>query len=102
MNEQEKIQLIQKLFWEYEITTEEAGILLKLSALPSKGITEKNYHTKLLSSLRWHKLIQIVPSGQFNVLLVEDNLKGLFPGQLAENYRYVRRILSQATISATE
>jgi hypothetical protein len=93
MLHEERVQLVKRLFWDYKIDPEEAVTAMEIDSERIGNLHRNTLFIKLLNYYPWHLVREIVPEQLLPKLLSDEVINGLFPPELRERYKYVRRLL---------
>jgi hypothetical protein len=89
----ELTDLLGRLNWDTTLSKDDFAELLLSDRPEIKGFRKVNLYIKILNFYRWHEVRKIVPAEKHAELLSEEVIKGVFPRDLREKYRYVRSLL---------
>lgn len=89
----ELTSILGKLNWDTTLSNEDFVDLLLSDRQEIKGFSKVNLYAKILNFFRWHEVRRIVPQQKHQELLSEEVVRGLFPRELRDKYRYVRSLL---------
>ncbi|MFO0377856.1 MAG: hypothetical protein ACK50M_05335 [Cyclobacteriaceae bacterium] len=92
-SDEELLKHLKTVLWDVTVTPEEALSILKGERDQVKGFTRINLYTKIVNGFYWHTVRHIIPEKNLAEALSEDVIRGLFPRDLRDKYRYVRSLL---------
>lgn len=90
---EEILKRLKMISWDLTYTPEMLYDLLIGKVERINGFTRQQLYTKIVNGFYWHQVRHIVPEDQLGEALSEDVIKGLFPRDLRDKYRYVRSLL---------
>jgi hypothetical protein len=82
-------EVLRKINWDYNYTVEQQERLLSGKDLSAK----KHIYVKLLQSVRWYTLLQILTKEELQEAMSWEVIKAVFPQPLRETYLYARKVL---------
>ena len=82
-------QVLKQIFWDYSIQPEDAEKILSSSEISEK----KSLYLKLLSSVSWYTLKNILNEKELREALSPDIISLIHIPSLREKYQYVRSLL---------
>ena len=82
-------QVLKQIIWDYSIQPEEVERILSSSNISEK----KSFYLKLLSSVSWYTLKNILSEKELGEALSPDIISLIHIPTLREKYQHVRRLL---------
>ena len=95
MTTEEKQQTLKKIFWDYKFSGEELYNLLEGKILRAGHLDKAGLYARMLSSLGWYSILDLVQKQQLNELLSIAVLKMIHSKDLQKKYAIAKRILFQ-------
>lgn len=95
MTTDEKKQTLKKIFWDYNFSEAELRDIL-LGKISRAGHLDRiGLYSRLLSSLDWYRVLDLVGNNQLDGLLSDAVLNRIYPKSLQHKYVVAKRILFQ-------
>jgi|GEM_PF-1848588 len=91
MMRSEYVELIRKCFWDYGV--EEGEIRQKAADLERGIVSDEHFFRRILDTLHWFDLIQLIPLETLLDLLTAERLQKLRSQRRRENFANARSIL---------
>lgn len=91
--EEELLKKIRMINWDTPIPD---TTLLQMLRGESGGQFEffrNNLYIKIVNGFSWHEVRKMLPAHRLREVLNEEVIRGLFPRNLRDKYRYVRSLL---------
>lgn len=92
-SDKELLEYIKMINWDTPIPNEELLELLKGGGKPQYQSFRKNLYMKIINGFNWHKARHIIPADKLKEALEDDVIRGLFPRNLRDKYKYVQSLL---------
>lgn len=92
-SDEQMMRYLKIINWDTPIPNEELLALLKGEKSGKYEAFRKNLYMKLLNGYSWHKVRHMIPPERLREVLADDVIKGLFPRNLREKYKYVQSLL---------
>ncbi len=90
---EEILRRLKMVSWDLPYTPEMLYSLLVGEVDIINGFTRQQLFMKIVNGFYWHHVRHIVPKESLPDALSEDVIRGLFPRDLRDKYRYVRSLL---------
>ena len=95
MKTEEREQTLKKIFWDYEFSEEELQDLLHGKILRAGHLDKAGLYSRLLSSLNWYAILEIVGNDHVEELLSDSVIGRLHSNDLKKKYAIAKRVLFQ-------
>lgn len=95
MTVEEKQQTLEKIFWDYNFSEEELKNLLQGKIARIGHLDKTKLYARMLTSLGWYSILNIVPPGALRELLSDSVLEQVYSKDLRKKYAAAKRILFQ-------
>ena len=86
---------LKKVFWDYEFSEEELRDLLAGKILNAGHLDKTGLYARLLSSLNWYAILDLVGKDHLDELLSDAVIGRLHSKDLRKKYGFAKRILFQ-------
>ncbi|MFN8207183.1 MAG: hypothetical protein U0T82_07220 [Bacteroidales bacterium] len=94
MNNQSRA--LRSIMWDYSIPEAELKKLLIAETTHAGHYTREKLFIKILNSLPWFKVLEIIPARLVKEMLSEEVISSLWPASVKAKYTYVRKRLQEA------
>lgn len=95
METEKKYHSLKNKFWDYNFSEEELQDLLHGKILRVGHLDKVGLFSRLLSSLSWYKILEIVGSDHLDELLSDSVIERLHSKDLKKKYAVAKRLLFQ-------
>jgi hypothetical protein len=99
---QQKIQLIQMLYWDYKIYNSDIESILDGGKLSKKGLSQKDVFIRTMSRLPWYLVVAIWGKEKSLSLLDTDTIKAVHSKARREQLERLEKILRGKPLPITE
>jgi hypothetical protein len=90
---EEILKRLKIVSWDLPYSPEQLYDLLMGKVDRLNGFSRIQLFTKIVNGFYWHQVRHIIPEERLGEALSEDVIRGLFPRNLRDKYRYVRSLL---------
>jgi len=91
-----RVATIQRILWDYNISGEDCLAVLDGKQQSAGHYNETSLFIKLLESIPWYAVMDIVPMERIRYLLTPETINQLRTEQLKKRYEFIRNKLSEA------
>ena len=95
MNKQQQQKALQSIMWDYSISATDIEKLLEGKIDKAGHYTREKLFTKMLTSLPWYTIIQLLPVEEVKKMLTDEIIELLWPKSVQKQYKYVRKRLQE-------
>ena len=95
MSAEKNKQTLRKLFWDYDFSEDELQDLLSGRISLAGHLDRTGLYSRLLSSLDWYGILDIVGKDHLNDLLTDAVINRIYSLNLKQKYAIAKRVLSQ-------
>ena len=95
MKTEEQHHPLKKIFWDYEFSEEELQDLLHGKILRAGHLDITGLYSRLLSSLNWYAILELVGNDHLDQLLSDSVIGRLHSNDLKKKYAIAKRVLFQ-------
>ena len=92
-SDDELLRRMKLLTWDTTLTPEDLLNILKRDTAESDKSRQNGLYIKILNWFPWHEVRLMVREDRLQDVLAEDVIRGLFPRDLRDKYRYVKSLL---------
>ena len=93
MTTEEKQNTLKRIFWEYELQGKELLDILQGKILRAGHIDKDGIYARLLSSLNWYAILDIVDNDRLNEVLSDGVIGRIHSKDLKKKYAIAKRLL---------
>ncbi len=95
MTTEEKQHTLKKIFWDYDFSEQELQDLLRGNILRAGHLDRIGLYSRLLSSLNWYAVLDLVGSDHLDDLLSDTVIGRIHSKDLQRKYAIAKRVLFQ-------
>jgi hypothetical protein len=92
-SDEELLRRLKLLTWDTTLKPEDLLMVLKDNSTAIDQPVKLNLYIKILNWFSWHEVRFMVEEDKLPNLLAEEVIRGLFPRDLRDKYRYVKSLL---------
>lgn len=92
-SDDELLKRMKMLTWDTTLTSEDLLNILKSDGTETNKSMQNGLYIKILNWFPWHEVRLMVREDRLQDILAEDVIRGLFPRDLRDKYRYVKSLL---------